>query len=243
LNPLEKPPQCAMVLAAGLGKRMRPLTDTAPKPLIKVWDKTLLDHGLDALEQAGVQRAVVNVHYLADQIESHLHGRTRPKIVFSDEREKLLDSGGGIKKALTSLGPSPFYLLNADSFWIEGYSPNLQSLAGFWDSGQMDILLLTATMDRAVGFEGKGDFFMDPSGRLTRRGERRMAPYVYAGAALISPTIFDDTPEGAFSLNNLFDRAIENGKLFGMQMDGLWLHVGTPEAIIDAERAIAKSAA
>lgn len=232
-----------MVLAAGLGKRMRPITDTTPKPLIKVWNKTLLDHGLDALKQAGVQRAVVNVHYLADQVETHLQQRLNPKIIISDERNTLLDSGGGIKKALGLLGQSPFYLLNADSFWIEGCRPNLQTMAQVWDLEKMDILLLVATMDRAVGFDGKGDFFMDTSGLLTRRGEQKMAPYVYAGAALVSPAIFDETPDGAFSINQLFDRAIERERLFGMQMDGLWLHVGTPEAIVEAEQAIAKSAA
>lgn len=232
-----------MVLAAGLGKRMRPITDTTPKPLIKVWNKTLLDHGLDALKQAGVQRAVVNVHYLADQVETHLQQRLNPKIIISDERNSLLDSGGGIKKALGLLGQSPFYLLNADSFWIEGCRPNLQTMAQVWDPDKMDILLLVATMDRAVGFDGKGDFFMDPSGLLARRGEQKMAPYVYAGAALVSPAIFDKTPDGAFSINRLFDRAIERERLFGMQMDGLWLHVGTPEAIVEAEHAIAKSAA
>lgn len=232
-----------MVLAAGLGKRMRPITDTTPKPLIKVWNKTLLDHGLDALKQAGVQRAVVNVHYLADQVETHLQQRLKPKIIISDERNTLLDSGGGIKKALGLLGQSPFYLLNADSFWIEGCRPNLQTMAQVWDLEKMDILLLVATMDRAVGFDGKGDFFMDPSGLLARRGEQKMAPYVYAGAALVSPAIFDKTPDGAFSINQLFDRAIERERLFGMQMDGLWLHVGTPEAIVEAEQAIAKSAA
>jgi len=243
LNQLEQIPQCAMVLAAGLGKRMRPITDTTPKPLIKVWNKTLLDHGLDALKQAGVQRAVVNVHYLADQVENHLQQRANPKIIISDERNTLLDSGGGIKKALGFLGQSPFYLLNADSFWIEGRTPNLQSMAQVWDAEKMDILLLIATMDRAVGFDGKGDFFMGPSGLLARRGEQKMAPYVYAGAALVSPAIFDETPDGAFSINRLFDRAIERERLFGMQMGGLWLHVGTPEAIVEAEQAIAKSAA
>jgi len=232
-----------MVLAAGLGTRMRPLTDCKPKPLIRVWGKTLLDHSLDALENAGVAKAVINVHYLADQIEDHVHDRQCPEITISDERDLLLDSGGGAKHALGLLGEAPFFLLNADSFWVEGITPNLEAMARAWDPERMDILLLVASMDMTVGFDGRGDFFMDQNANLTRRGDKQTAPFVYAGAAILSPTIFDNTPDGPFSLNLLFDRAIETKRICGMTMQGLWLHVGTAEAIVEAEQAIAKSAA
>jgi len=240
LSSLTSIPTHAIVLAAGLGTRMRPLTDTTPKPLLQVANKTLLDHGLDALAAAGVTKSVVNVHYLAEQIEAHVTDRTLPKISISDERELLLDSGGGIKNALGELGTSPFLLLNADSFWIEGHGLNLVKMSDGWVDDNIDILLLVAHLDKAVGFSGKGDFFMDPEGRLTRRGEKDMAPFVYAGAAILSPKIFEHTPDGPFSINRLFDEAIEKGRLFGTQMDGLWLHVGTPPSIIEAEHAISK---
>ncbi len=241
--PMKQLPDYAMVLAAGLGKRMRPITDNIPKPLVTVWNKTLLDHALDALAAADVGRSVVNVHYLADQIEQHLKSRKMPDITISDERAELLDSGGGIKNAMGLLGSEPFYLLNADSFWIEGRTPNLQSLAKIWDGERMDILLLVTAHNRAVGFDGKGDFFMDPAGGLVRRGKEQIAPFIYAGAAILSPRIFANTPDGPFSINMLFDQAIEQDRLFGAQLDGLWLHVGTPDAIANAEQAIARSAA
>ncbi|MGB7334813.1 MAG: nucleotidyltransferase family protein [Salaquimonas sp.] len=232
-----------MVLAAGLGKRMRPITDTKPKPLVKVFGKTLLDYGLDALEQANVASAVVNVHYLADQIETHLAKRTSPAIEISDERETLLDSGGGVKKALNRLGDQPFFLLNADSFWLEGTHPNLDHLSNAFDESKMDILLLLSSMTNAIGYHGSGDFEMETEGRLKRRSEKKIAPFAYAGAAIFHPRVFKDAPDAAFSLNLLFDRAIEAGTLYGVRMEGLWLHVGTPEAIQEAEQAIAKSAA
>jgi MurNAc alpha-1-phosphate uridylyltransferase len=236
-------PKRAMVLAAGLGKRMRPLTATMPKPLIEVNGKALIDHGLDRLERAGVSRVVVNVHYLPDLIRAHLARRRRPEIVISDERAKLLDTGGGIRRALPELGPDPFYLLNSDSFWIEGARANLDWLAAGWDGRRMDVLLLLAPTVRSIGYHGRGDFRMDPAGRLYRRGEREVVPFAYAGAAIINPRLFEGAPEGAFSLNLLFDRAIEAGRLFGVRMDGTWLHVGTPEAIAEAELSIADSAA
>jgi MurNAc alpha-1-phosphate uridylyltransferase len=237
-------PKRAMILAAGLGKRMRPLTVTTPKPLIEVNGRALIDYGLDRLERAGVEETVVNVHYLADQLEQHLARRRRsPAIAISDERERLLDTGGGIVKALPRLGPAPFYLLNSDSFWIEGARPNLDWLAAGWRDDAMDALLLVAATVRAVGYTGPGDFRMDPAGRLLRRGERDVAPFVYAGAAILHPRLFAGAPADAFSLNTLFNRAIENGRLFGMRLDGLWLHVGTPEAIGEAELTIADSAA
>ncbi len=237
-------PKKAMVLAAGLGTRMRPLTDQMPKPLIKVSGKTLLDHGLDALEKAGVEEAVVNVHYLADQIEEHVaHREGDMQITISDERSELLDSGGGIAKALPLLGDEPFYLLNADSFWIEGFKPNLARMAEFWDADEMDILLLLSGMATAIGFGARGDFTMDPDGRLERRAELKIAPFAYAGAAILKPDIFRDGSQGAFSLNRQFDQALETGRLFGLRLEGLWLHVGTPDAIHAAEDAIARSAA
>ena len=236
-------PATAMVLAAGLGKRMRPITDSKPKPLVQVFGKTLLDYGLDDLERQGVSRAVVNVHYLADQMERHLAERHKRKIILSDEREKLMDSGGGVKKALPDLGENPFFLINADSFWLEGITPNLKLLVQTFDPEKMDMLLLLSGMISAIGYNGKGDFDMDPEGRLKRRTEKKMAPFAYSGAAIIHPRVFENSPDEAFSLNLLFDQAIEKGRLFGIRMEGVWLHVGTPQAILDAEEAIALSAA
>ena len=236
-------PGIAMVLAAGLGKRMLPITEKLPKPLVRVNGRTLLDHALDALVRAGVEKAVVNVHYLADQVEAHLAGRTKPDIVLSDEREQLLDSGGGVAKALPHLGERPFFVLNADSFWLEGYRPNLVNLVNHWNDAEMDVLLLVTGVANAIGYSGSGDFTMDSVVRLTRRDERRVAPFAYAGAAILHPRVFEGHRDGAFSLNVIFDQALERGRLFGLRLDGLWLHVGTPEAIQEAEEAIARSAA
>ena len=241
----EKPskPKRAMILAAGLGKRMRPITATTPKPLIEVAGRALIDHGLDRLERAGVVEAVVNVHYLADLVSVHVAQRRRPAIVVSDERRKLLDTGGGVANALAHFGTEPFYLLNSDSFWIEGARPNLEWLSSGWRDDDMDALLLVASTVRTIGYSGRGDFRMDPAGRLVRRGEREVVPFVYAGAAILHPRLFADTPPDAFSLNLLFDRALDAGRLFGVRLDGLWLHIGTPEAIGEAELTIADSAA
>jgi MurNAc alpha-1-phosphate uridylyltransferase len=232
-----------MILAAGLGKRMRPITVTMPKPLIEIGGRALIDHGLDALERAGVEQVVVNVHYLADQVQSHLGRRRRPTIAISDERARLLDTGGGIAKALPDLGDEPFYLLNSDSFWIEGARPNLDWLASAWRDREMDALLLVAATVRSIGYHGRGDFRMDPAGRLVRRAERDVAPFAYAGAAILHPRLFDGAPFGAFSLNRLFDKAADEGRLFGVRLDGLWLHIGVPDAIGEAELTIADSAA
>ena len=237
-------PKRAMVLAAGLGTRMRPITDKIPKPLVKVYGKTLLDHGLDALARSNVESAVVNMHHHAEQIEDHLKSRTNLKIELSDERDELLDSGGGVVKALPHLGNEPFFLLNADSFWVEGFKPNLSRMAEIWNENDMDVLLLLSGMGNAIGFGGaKGDFNMDADGRLERREENKIAPFAYAGAAIMKPCVFDNAPTGKFSLNKIFDEAIENGRLFGVRLEGLWLHVGTPDAIVEAEEAIARSAA
>ena len=242
-QPLPHRPKRAMVLAAGIGKRMRPLTVTVPKPLIEVAGRALIDHSLDRLERAGVETVVVNVHYLADLVRAHLARRKRPAVVISDERAELLDTGGGIAKALPLLGNDPFYLLNSDSFWIEGARGNLDWLAAAWDDARMDALLMLAPTVKAVGYHGRGDFRMDPAGKLYRRGEREVVPFAYAGAAILHPRLFDGCPAGAFSLNRLFDRAIEAERLIGMRMDGLWLHIGTPEAIAEAELSFADSAA
>jgi MurNAc alpha-1-phosphate uridylyltransferase len=233
----------AMVLAAGLGTRMRPLTDTLPKPLMKVAGKALIDHVLDRLADAGVTEAVVNVHHRAEQIENHLKSRTRPRIVISDERGELLDTGGGVVKALPQLGAAPFLHVNSDTLWIEGVAPNLSRLTAQFDSARMDILLLLASTTDSIGYEGRGDFTMTPDGRLNRRGEREVAPFVYAGAAVLSPALFTEAPQGAFSLNRLFDRAAEAGRLYGLRLEGTWMHVGTPDAIKAAEAAILESVA
>lgn len=236
-------PRTAMVLAAGFGERMRPLTDTMPKPLVPVAGRPLIDHVLDRLAAAGIERAVVNVHYLADMIEGHLKGRTSPRIVISDERAKLLDTGGGVVKALGLIGGEPFIHVNSDTIWIDGVKPNLERLAETFDPAAMDALLLLAPVSASIGYAGRGDFTMAADARLTRRGERDVAPFVYAGAAILRPELFKDAPAGAFSLTKLFDRAAAAGRLHGLRMEGVWMHVGTPEAIKDAEAAIAASTA
>lgn len=233
--------ETAMVLAAGLGKRMRPVTDTLPKPLVPVGGRALIDHALDRVAEAGIKTAVVNVHYLADLIEAHVRSRQRPEIIVSDERGELLETGGGVKKALPLLGDAPFLLLNSDSLWMEHGRPNLMRLRDAWDPELMDILLLVAEAAESLGYQGQGDFSMNSGGRLQRRGERVSAPLIYAGVAILKPQLFDDTPDGAFSLNLLFDRAIVAGRLHGMPLDGQWLHVGTPDAIAAAEERLAAS--
>jgi N-acetyl-alpha-D-muramate 1-phosphate uridylyltransferase len=236
-------PDHAMVLAAGLGTRMRPVTDGMPKPLVPVAGKALIDYVLDKLAEAGVGTAVVNVHYFADQIERHLEARHAPRIVISDERAQLLNTGGGVRAALPSLGSGPFFLLNSDTLWIDGVQRNLEQLARSFDERRMDALLLLAATTASVGYAGRGDFSMDPGGALHRRGERDVAPFVYAGAAVLSPKLFAGAPDGPFSLNLLFDRAMEAGRLCGMRLEGVWMHVGTPEAVAAAEAAIMASAA
>jgi MurNAc alpha-1-phosphate uridylyltransferase len=233
----------AMVLAAGLGKRMRPHSDQLPKPLVEVAGKPLIDHAIDRLAEVGVERAVVNVHYRAEAIERHLAGRTRPHIVISDERAELLETGGGIVKALPLLGGGPFISINSDTLWIDSVQPNLVRLAAAFDPARMDALLLLAPTATSIGYAGRGDFRMAADGRLMRRGERDVAPFVYAGAAVLTPALFADAPPGAFSLTRLFDRAADAERLFGLRLEGVWMHVGTPEAIAEAEAALAASAA
>jgi MurNAc alpha-1-phosphate uridylyltransferase len=237
------PPRRAMVLAAGHGVRMRPITDRIPKPLVEVAGKPLIDHVLDRLADAGIEQAIVNVHYLADQIERHLAGREAPRIVISDERAELLDTGGGVVKALALLGDAPFFHINSDTLWIDGVRPNLDRLVETFDAARMDALLLLATAAGSLGYHGRGDFTMTPDGLLVPRGEREIAPFVYAGAAILSPKLFAGAPAGAFSLTKLFARAQEAGRLHGLRMEGLWMHVGTPAAIAEAEGALAAHAA
>ena len=229
----------AMILAAGLGERMRPLTLARPKPLIEVAGKPIIAHAADRLAAAGIELAVVNVHHLPDQIVGWANGIARPKFTISDERARLLDTGGGVRRALALLGPDPFFVLNGDSFWLEGARPALERLREAWDGRRMDCLLLLAAMTLAVGFGGRGDFHMDEGGRLRRRGEGEIAPFAYAGCYLVHPRLFADSPEGAFSMNLLWDRAQANGRLFGLRHDGVWIHVGTPDAIALAEEALA----
>jgi N-acetyl-alpha-D-muramate 1-phosphate uridylyltransferase len=236
-------PKNAMVLSAGLGTRMRPLTERMPKPLVEVGGKPLIDHVLDRLAEAGVARAVVNVHHFAERLERHLAARTNPKIVISDERGLLLGTGGAGVKALPLLGEAPFFHINSDSIWIDGVKPNLVRLAEGFDPGVMDALLLLAPTTGSIGYAGRGDFAFAPDGRLTRRTERAVAPFVFAGAAILAPTLFKDAPQGEFPLTVLFDRATEQGRLFGLRLEGLWMHVGTPDAIALAEKAIRSSTA
>lgn len=234
-----KRPERAMVLAAGLGLRMRPLTETSPKPLIPVGGKPLIDWSLDALQRAGVHEAVVNVHYLADMMVEHLRGRTAPRILISDERKTLLDSGGGIVNALPLLGDNPFFVLNADTFWIDRSQDNLGRLALAWDPGRMDILILLADLASATGHTGKLDFTMDAEGRLERAGGSPEG-YIYAGGAILNPRIFTGTSASPHSLNLHFDRAIEAGRMYGLPLEGHWITVGTPDAIAPAETVLRK---
>jgi len=232
-----------MVLSAGLGTRMRPVTERMPKPLVEVGGKPLIDHVLDRLAEVNVERAVVNVHYFAEQIERHLASRTKPKITISDERGLLLGTGGAAVKALPQLGAAPFFHVNSDSIWIDGVKPNLARLAETFDPAAMDALLLLAPTTGSIGYAGRGDFAFAADGRLTRRAERAVAPFVFAGAAILAPTLFTDAPQGEFPLTLLFDRAAEHGRLFGLRLEGLWMHVGTPDAIALAENAIRGSTA
>ncbi|MFZ0765785.1 nucleotidyltransferase family protein [Bradyrhizobium sp.] len=236
-------PDKAMILAAGLGVRMRPLTERMPKPLVSVAGRPLLDHVLDKLGDAGVSEAVVNVHYLPDQIIAHVAARKLPRVIISDERNEALGTGGGVVKALPLLGEAPFFHLNADTLWIDGVRPNLTRLAEAFDPARMDILLLMAPTASSIGYEGNGDYAMLPDGALRKRREHQVVPFVYAGVAIMSPTIFASAPRGEFSLTKTFDAANEQERLFGLRLDGTWMHVGTPDAIGAAEEAFLESVA
>ena len=233
-------PPVAMVLAAGLGKRMRPLTATRPKPLVEVAGKPLLDHCLDRLRAAGVRKAVVNVHYLADALEAHLACRPSGlEVAISDERSLLLETGGGLMQARSMIDGDPFLAINSDNLWIDGPADTLKLLASHWDGSKMDALLLLVPHARAYNHGGLGDFHMDRSGRLRRRGRSRVAPFVYTGIQIISKSLLKDAPQGPFSTNLFWDRAIEQGRCYGAVHQGLWFDVGTPEAIGATEQVLA----
>jgi MurNAc alpha-1-phosphate uridylyltransferase len=235
----------AMVLAAGQGERMRPLTLHMPKPLVPLAGRPLIDHVLDRLAASGVKTAIVNVHYLPEQLEAHLAARQgmQPEILVSDERGVLLDTGGGAKKALALLGHGPFFIHNADSVWSEGATPALARMLRLWDPAAMDCLLLLAPVTTSIGYHAKGDFSMSPDGRLTRRKNRVPVPFAFAGVSLCDERLFNDAPEGAFSLNLLWDRALATGRLYGVRLDGRWMHVGTPEALALAEASFEREGA
>jgi N-acetyl-alpha-D-muramate 1-phosphate uridylyltransferase len=235
------PPQAAMVFAAGLGTRMRPLTDVTPKPLVCVNGKSLIDYTLDDLASVGVERAIVNLHHLADQIETHLAARAAPRIVLSDERALLLDQGGGVKKALAELGDAPFFICNTDAFWRDAGADNLRRLAALWRPEEMDVALLLAPTKGGVGVDWDGDFDLAADGRILRRDGAK--PYVYSGVGIVKPQLFANVAEDVFRLAPFFFEAGVKGRLFGVVGDGLWLHVGSVAAIAEAEARLAASAA
>lgn len=230
-------PKRAMVLAAGLGERMRPLTDARPKPLIEVRGRAMIESILDRLEVAGVAEVVINLHYLGDRIAAHLKDRKKPRLRFIRETERL-ETGGGVRNALPLLGKAPFLVLNGDVCWLDGCTPALTRLAQAWDDVHMDALLLLHPTAFAVGYEGTGDFVLAPDGRLRRRREREVAPFVFAGLQILHPRLFADAPDGAFSLNRLYDRAAEDQRLWGLRHDGEWFHVGTPGQLAEVEDAL-----
>ena len=230
----------AMVLAAGLGKRMRPLTATQPKPLVRVAGRALIDHALDKLSEAGVAKAVVNVHYLADALEAHLEARkTGPETSVSDEREQLLETGGGLIRAQDKL-PDPFFCLNSDNIWLDGPRDVFAELSEHWSADRMDALLLLVPHVRALNYRGKGDFHLGSRGRVTRRKSGRIAPFIFSGIQLVSHRLLREAPEGPFSTNVLWSRAIEEERLYGISHTGLWFEVGSPAAIKPTEEALAR---
>jgi MurNAc alpha-1-phosphate uridylyltransferase len=232
-------PRTAMIMAAGLGKRMRPLTATKPKPLIEVGGKALLDHVLEKLRAAGVRKIVVNVHYLAGALEAHLMSRDHGlDVVISDERDLLMETGGGLIKAAPLIDCDPFLALNSDNLWIDGPADTLKVLASQWDDSKMDALLLLVPQARALNHKGMGDFHMERSGRLRRRERSHVAPFVFTGVQMASKRLLRDAPEGPFSTNILWDRAIEEGRCFGAVHQGLWFDVGTPQSIPRTEAAL-----
>lgn len=228
-------PHYAMVLAAGLGLRMRPITEHTPKPLVEVAGRTMLDRALDHLAVAGASHLVVNTHWLADKIAAHLSGR--PGITLSHE-DVLLETGGGVAKALPHLGEAPFYVVNSDIIWTDGATPALKRLAEAFDETKMDALLLLQPTATAMGYEGKGDFFLDPAGIPRRRRDPEVAPLLFSGVQILTPRLFRDAPSGKFSLNVLYDRALEEGRLSAIVHDGRWYHVGTPDALPEVEAAL-----
>jgi N-acetyl-alpha-D-muramate 1-phosphate uridylyltransferase len=231
----------AMVLAAGLGTRMAGGGNGLPKPLVRLNGKALIDHVLDRHAEAGMERVVVNVHHKADLVEAHLKGRRNPRIEISDERGTLLDTGGGVKAALPGLGSGAFLIHNADSVWIEGVGSNIARLIEVWDDAQMDCLMLLALGSQSVGYQGRGDFDFDTDGRIRRRGaDQKLVPFAFAGVSMAHPRLFDGSPDGAFSLNAVWDKAIAAGRAYGLRMEGTWMHVGSPEALAQAEQRLAR---
>ena len=240
---MKRMPTTAMVLAAGLGTRMRPLTLELPKPLVKVAGRTLLDWTLDAAAAAGVAKAVINVHHMGDKIITHTAHRLRPAILISDETERLLDTGGGIVKALPFLGDAPFFVFNGDGIFTDGATPLLRRLSDAWDPDQLDILMLVHPRESAHGFDGAGDFFLSGDGRLHRRGQTANAPFVYAGAYIMHPRVLAGEPAEPFSMNRIWDKAIAADRMSALVHDGAWFHVGTPEAVINTELLLGRMAA
>ncbi|HEY6578145.1 MAG TPA: nucleotidyltransferase family protein [Rhizomicrobium sp.] len=232
-------PRRAMVLAAGFGTRMRPLTDELPKPLIRVRGKALIDHAIDRLVAAGVEFIVVNLRHHADRLKAHLATRTDLEIRISHESDVILGTGGGIVNVLALFEGEPFFVHNADSIWVEGYGHALDRMIKRWNPDAMDALLLAAPLVNSIGYDGPGDFLMDADGRLSRVPEQQLSPFAYPGVQIVHPRLFDGARPGAFSINPLWDQAIDRGRLFGVRLDGVWMHVGTPEALARSEAFLA----
>ncbi len=229
----------AMTLAAGFGKRMRPLTNDRPKPMVELAGRPMIDHVLARLASAGIKRTIVNLHYQADVLENHLAKRAqKPAILFSNERDEILDTGGGIKRALSLIGEQPFVLHNSDSVWIEQATNNLTALLARYDPDKMDALLLMAPVKTSLGYDGAGDFFIEPDGRLRRRAQKETSPNVFIGVSILHPRLFNDSPQGPFSINLLWDRAIARGRVYGIPFEGQWMHIGTPQALNDAQKVL-----
>jgi MurNAc alpha-1-phosphate uridylyltransferase len=229
-----------MIMAAGLGTRMRPLTNDRPKPMVMVGGKPLIDHAIDRLIAAGVKLIVVNVHYRAEMLISHLKRRSDgTKILVSEETDELLGTGGGVAKALSFFEGESFFIHNSDSIWIEGFGHALDRMIARWEPQSMDALLLMASLVATIGYEGAGDFMMDSDGRLSRVPEQRVSPFAFPGIQIVHPRLFDNSPKGAFSTNILWDRAIAKGRMFGIRLDGTWMHIGTAEALTESEAFLA----
>jgi len=231
-----------MIMAAGLGTRMRPLTNDRPKPMVIIGGKPLIDHAIDRLIDAGVNLIVVNVHYRAEMLINHLKRRSDgTKIHISEETDELLGTGGGVVKALPYFEGKSFFIHNSDSIWIEGFGHALDRMIALWDPQSMDALLLMASLVSTIGYEGAGDFMMDSDGRLSRVPEQRVSPFAFPGVQIVHPRLFDNSPKGAFSTNIVWDRAIAKGRLFGIRLDGTWMHIGTAEALLESEAFLASA--
>jgi MurNAc alpha-1-phosphate uridylyltransferase len=231
-------PTTAMILAAGLGARLRPMTDHLPKPLLQFAGRTVIDHALDKLVGAGIETVVVNLHHKAAMLRGHLNGRQRPRIVTSDESALLLDTGGGVARVLGELGPQPFFVVNGDTLWFDAGPDSLQTMIRRFDPARMDALLMLHPTIQAIGYDGFGDFVMEPDGMLARRPENEVAPFVFAGVQILSPALFEGCPGGAFSLNRIYDRAAEAGRLYGIRHDGAWMNLNTMEGLVATARAL-----